>query len=147
MTQMKEIDRPSSIYTINTHNEMDLESLTVGQDQSLWNKRSLESPEGAMLCERPLLVLPLTHEEQIHCHGLTVLPPHNAALEKHTMNSQHSCLRLSCSSFLQTFTWTPWAPLGTLTSTCPSCRPILNPRCSSSNSSRARPFTPVLIPL
>lgn len=67
---------------------MDLESLTVGQDWSLWKKRSLESPEGAMLRKRPPLVLPLTHEEQIHGHGLTVLPPHNTALEEHTMKAK-----------------------------------------------------------
>lgn len=56
------------------------ESLTVGEDWDLWDKRSLKEPEGAMLCERPVLVLPLPHEEQIHGHGLAVLSPHNTTL-------------------------------------------------------------------
>lgn len=56
--------------------------LTVSQDDVLRDCRSLEEPEGAMLCERPSLVLPLPHEEDIHRHGLTVLTPHYAALEE-----------------------------------------------------------------
>lgn len=55
--------------------------LTVGEDRDLWDERSLKEPERAMLCERPALVLPLTHEEQIHRHGLAVLSPHNTTLE------------------------------------------------------------------
>ena len=55
-------------------------SLTAGED--LWDERSLEEPEGAVLCERPALVLPLPHEEQIHRHGLTVLSSQNTTLEE-----------------------------------------------------------------
>lgn len=56
-------------------------SLTVGQNDRLWDGRSRQHPEGAMLCEGPTLVLPLSHEEQIHRHGLAVLAPHNTTLE------------------------------------------------------------------
>lgn len=56
------------------------ESLTAGED--LWDERSPEEPEGALLCERPALVLPLPHEEQIHRHGLTVPSSQNTALEE-----------------------------------------------------------------
>lgn len=41
-------------------------SITVAEDQSLRDEGSLKEPEEAMLCERPTVVLPLTHEEQIH---------------------------------------------------------------------------------
>lgn len=56
------------------------ESLTAGE--GLWDERSPEEPEGALLCERPALVLPLPHEEQIHRHGLTVPSSQNTALEE-----------------------------------------------------------------
>lgn len=56
------------------------ESLTAGE--GLWDERSPEEPEGAVLCERPALVLPLPHEEQIHRHGLTVPSSQNTALEE-----------------------------------------------------------------
>lgn len=61
---------------------MDSESLTAGEDWDLWDERSLEEPEGAVLCERPALVLPLPREEQIHRHGLTVLSSQNSTLEE-----------------------------------------------------------------
>lgn len=54
--------------------------LTAGQDKVLWDERRPQVPEGAMLCSRPALVIPLTHEEQIHRHGLTVLSLHHSTL-------------------------------------------------------------------
>lgn len=67
-------------------------SLTVGQERGLGDDRCLKEPEGAMLCERPALVFPLTHEEQIHRHGLAVLSPDYTTLEK-----SHQSLRNVCT--------------------------------------------------
>ena len=145
-------------------------SLTAGED--LWDERSLEEPEGAVLCERPALVLPLPHEEQIHRHGLTVLSSQNTTLEESqsthrevktlvTKKKKKKQLFLQMSDWFVSFRlhfWCttarfytlrcpPWAPKGILTSTLPSCRSILNPLSVYSDSLRAHPFTPILMPL
>lgn len=141
------------------------ESLTAGE--GLWDERSPEEPEGALLCERPALVLPLPHEEQIHRHGLTVPSSQNTALEEsQSTHREEKTEKQSKQLFLQMSAWfvsfrlhfwcttarfdtlrcPPWAPKGILTSTLPSCRPILNPLSVCSDSLRAHPFTPILMP-